>query len=383
MASLFDTPVNVYQQQQDASSAFGDKHVLHNASAIDQIRSRIRADKASSGHRIGQAIANAGESMFGGGDVVVVPELRKANDMRNIQEKMSKSGFVYGTPEYFDMAASELAKAGYGDEALKAKQIGMTVQTQQQKINESAANVDLTKAKTSGQESANEIALVEAENADEFVQAKLEKLRGENNLNSAKIDSLIADAEATNKDLAIKQQNANTAAERARIADMQVKNNNAIEMFKASADKQYKEELININEGKNAIDMLKARALSNQTKPVTATMKKTVATLVDAKIKQSDDERLTDFDTAEEKEAFTSMVAIYANELMQVAGYNEAAAFEIAWQQLEPTISTESSWGDTEGGFDPAHAIVPDGVDPVVWSKLSKEQRQAILAAGN
>jgi len=122
MASLFDTPEEVMQQRalQGREQAMMNNPRMQNAGAVNDLRSQVRQNR-SADMRSG-AVGNMAQTLMPNANIV--PELKKAYDIKNIREKVNQK-FKFGTPEYFEAVSTELAQNGYQNEALKAKEVGM------------------------------------------------------------------------------------------------------------------------------------------------------------------------------------------------------------------------------------------------------------------
>jgi len=74
----------------------------------------------------------------------IVPELKKAYDIKNIREKVNQN-FKFGTPEYFEAVSTELAQNGYQNEALKAQEVGLGFLSKQMSIEKDKTAIDASK----------------------------------------------------------------------------------------------------------------------------------------------------------------------------------------------------------------------------------------------
>ena len=122
MASLFDTPEEVMQQRalQGREQAMMNDPRIQNAGVVNDLRSQVRQNR-SADMRSG-AVGNMAQTLMPNANIV--PELKKAYDIKNIREKVNQN-FKFGTPEYFEAVSTELSNAGHPDAALKAKSAGL------------------------------------------------------------------------------------------------------------------------------------------------------------------------------------------------------------------------------------------------------------------
>jgi ribosomal protein L17 len=133
MASLFDTPEEVMQQRalQGREQAMMNNPRMQNAGVVNDLRSQVRQNR-SADMRSG-AVGNMAQALMPNANIV--PELKKAYDIKNIREKVNQK-FKFGTPEYFEAVSTELAQNGYQNEALKAQEVGMSFGLNQAKLDE-------------------------------------------------------------------------------------------------------------------------------------------------------------------------------------------------------------------------------------------------------
>ncbi len=136
MASLFESESSV-QERQDAAA-----RVKANASnprmtqdVINDLRSQVRANKSYNRLKSFDNIkAGIDKSGLLGDYVTLNPERKRASDINSIKEKVT-SQHKFGTPAFFKAAATELAAAGYTQEALSAIDKGLTFSQKQATLN--------------------------------------------------------------------------------------------------------------------------------------------------------------------------------------------------------------------------------------------------------
>lgn len=123
MASLFDTPDDIYAQQKvEANQGALLDNPRMQYDPINDIRSQVRANASAGRRRLGNAALNVGQRLLPNSSIQ--PKLKKAFDIKNIREKVSKE-YKFGTDEYFSAVTDELAKQGYNDEALRVQELSM------------------------------------------------------------------------------------------------------------------------------------------------------------------------------------------------------------------------------------------------------------------
>ena len=142
MASLFDTPEEVMQQRalQGREQAMMNNPRMQNAGAVNDLRSQVRQNR-SADMRSG-AVGNMAQTLMPNANIV--PELKKAYDIKNIREKVNQN-FKFGTPEYFEAVSTELANAGHPDAALKAKEASMNFMSKDLSIQKDKLAIEAAK----------------------------------------------------------------------------------------------------------------------------------------------------------------------------------------------------------------------------------------------
>ena len=141
MATLFELESSVQERQDAAARAKANaSNPRMTQDVINDLRSQMRANNSYNRLKSFDNIA-AGIDKSGllGDYVTLNPERKRASDINSIKEKVT-SQHKFGTPAFFKAAATELAAAGYAQEALSAIDKGLTFGQKQATIEETKAN---------------------------------------------------------------------------------------------------------------------------------------------------------------------------------------------------------------------------------------------------
>ena len=105
----------------------------------------------SAGYGLGTLLGGVVGSVFGLED----PELKKARDIKNIFNEISKEGMTGDQGVMFDQLAYRLGEAGYGDEAFKAATMANQARVNQQTLEENRLNAESLRSQREGQDLIN------------------------------------------------------------------------------------------------------------------------------------------------------------------------------------------------------------------------------------
>jgi len=141
MATLFETENDVIalQEAKARQNANADNPRM-GYDPINDIRSQVRANRSYNMRRGGNLIgAGIDKSGLLGDSVTLNPEVKRASDINSIKDRVS-SQHKFGTPDFFKSAATELAAAGYTQEALSALDTGINYEKQMASIDKDKAS---------------------------------------------------------------------------------------------------------------------------------------------------------------------------------------------------------------------------------------------------
>ena len=149
MATLFETENDVIalQEAKARQNANADNPRM-GYDPINDIRSQVRANRSYNMRRGGNLLgAGIDKSGLLGDSVTLNPEVKRASDINSIKDRVS-SQHKFGTPDFFKSAATELAAAGYTQEALSAIDTGLTFSQKQATVDKTKADAATTTTKS-------------------------------------------------------------------------------------------------------------------------------------------------------------------------------------------------------------------------------------------